>query len=168
MGEKLFEDYLRTQGYTIFHPQRHRLNEQLAVYSRAQELIFCDGAALHACILLPDLQARVAVVSRRRDPRWDGREIVNQFYGYGQDVTWIDAVRFQYQFGLESWEARSFVDWYDVSVSLTDHGFTNATFDAIREVDSSELVAAEVCDYIGSIGDNPRVAQFLMGLKECP
>ncbi|WP_345434499.1 glycosyltransferase family 61 protein [Geodermatophilus obscurus] len=168
IGETLFEDYLRGQGYAIFHPQRYSLHEQLTVYSAADELIFCDGAALHGCVLLPDLAARVAVVSRRHDPRWDGSGIVDQFRGYGQDATWIDAVRYQYQFGLESWDARSFVDWYDVSTTLVEHGFTDTAFDAFRAVDTTKLVATELHDYVRAIRDDPRFTHYLMQLRTKP
>ncbi|MGY1831672.1 glycosyltransferase 61 family protein [Geodermatophilus sp. SYSU D01180] len=161
MGETLFEDYLRGQGYAVLHPERYPLHEQLSVYEAADELVFCDGAALHGCVLLPDLTARVAVISRRHDPRWDGSGIVDQFKGYGQDVTWIDAVRYQYQFGLESWDARSFVDWYDVSNTLMERGFTDTAFDAFRAVDTAELVMSEVHDYVDAIRDDPRFFRFM-------
>jgi len=166
MGEKLFEAYLTSQGYQIFHPQRYSLSEQLTVYSEAEKLIFCDGAALHACILLPDLRAQVAVICRRRESRWDPAEIINQFRGYGKDVTWIDAVRYQYKFGLETWDARSFVDWLEVSVRLRERGFTAEAFDDARTVDFSAVAAAEVRNYIGSIYHDPSVVRYLMQLKE--
>ncbi len=149
----------------MFHPQRHSLHEQLTVYSAADELVFCDGAALHSCVLLPDLAAWGAVVSRRHDLRWDGSGITDQFTGYGQDATWLDAVRYQYQFGLESWDARSFVDWYDVSTALVARGFTETAF---RAVGSAELVASELHNYVGAIRDDPRFTRYLMQLRTEP
>ncbi len=138
----------------------------MSVYSEADELVFCDGAALHACILLPDLQARVAVICRRRDALWDPSEIVNQFRGYGQTVTWIDAVRYQYQFGRESWDAMAMIDWFDVSVRLQECGFTASAFDDAGSVDFSEIAATELREYIGSIYRDPEVVRYLMQLRE--
>ncbi|SNS96015.1 Protein of unknown function [Geodermatophilus saharensis] len=166
MGETLFEEYLRGEGYAVLHPERHSLYEQLTVYSRAEQIVFCDGAALHGCVLLPDLAARVAVVARRRDPRWDLSRIVDQFHGYGQDVTWIDAVRRQYQFGLDSWDARALVDWYEVSTSLRDAGFTEAEFTGFGDVDVPALVEAEVRDFAAAVRDDPRFTRFLATLEE--
>jgi hypothetical protein len=83
VAEHVLEDLLRRNGYSIFHPEEHDLYTQISVYSSAKKLIFCDGGAVHGCILLPDLKADVAVVARRRDPRWDGSEIGDQFRGFG-------------------------------------------------------------------------------------
>lgn len=163
IAEQLFEDYLHDQGYAIFHPERYSLYEQLTVYGGAEHLVFCDGAALHGCVLLPDLAARVAVICRRHNPQWDVSGIVDQFRGYGQDVTWIDAVRHQYQFGLEPWDARTFVDWYDVSVRLVEQGFTTAAFAGFLSVDTSELEAAEVHAFVAAIHGDPRFTRYLMG-----
>jgi capsular polysaccharide biosynthesis protein len=161
MAERHFEDYLRGNGYHVFHPQHHTLAEQLSVYSSAERLVFCDGGALHACVLLPDLSADVAVVSRRRDLRWDCSEIVDQFTGYGQQVLWIDRTRSQYQFGLETWNARTLVDWYDVSLDLLAAGFVQRPFEAFRDVDRRALVRAEVADYAAAVGHQPAFLDFL-------
>jgi capsular polysaccharide biosynthesis protein len=164
MGEGLFENYLRSEGYAIFYPERHRLDEQLTVYERARQLIFSDGAALHACVLLPDLSADVAVVARRRDTRWDCSEIVHGFVGYGQRVEWIDAVRAQYQLGLESWNARTLVDWHAVSSRLVELGFAQRPVEPIGDV--AALVEDELSDYVRSVSTNPSFLSFVRRLDE--
>jgi hypothetical protein len=166
MAERMFEDHLRSNGYQVFHPQDHTLYEQLSVYSRAEQLVFCDGGALHGCILLPDLTADVAVVSRRRDVRWDCSEIVDQFTGYGQPVLWVDHVASQYQFGLETWNARTLVDWYDVSIELADAGFLERPFAEFRDVDRQALVHTEIADYARAVGQEPAFLAFLAQQSE--
>ena len=166
MAEPLFERYLESQGYRVFHPQRHSVAEQLSVYSQARKLVFCDGGAIHGCVLLPDLAADVAVVARRRDARWDGRDIVDQFYGYGQKALWVDEVERQYEFGMESWNARSLLDWYGVSTRLLDAEFVEEPWHAWRSVDREALVRSELHDFVRSIAGEPMFVDYLAGFPE--
>lgn len=63
--ESYLEDCLRDEGYTIFHPQEHSLQEQLNVYSAASALIFADGSTLHLYSLVCRPDQQVFVVWRR-------------------------------------------------------------------------------------------------------
>jgi hypothetical protein len=164
IGEKLFDDYLVSNGYTIFHPEFYTLYEQLTIYNRAKKIIFCDGGALHGCILLPDLKAEVAIIARRRDADYDCRDITDQFTGYHKEVHWIDAVKEQYQFGLDSWDAVSFVDWLEVSVQLQARGFVNNVFESFNKVDKHNLIRNELSRHIRSVSNKPAVTEFLMKL----
>lgn len=166
VGERLFEGYLGSEGYSIFYPELYTLYEQLAVYSKAEKIIFCDGAALHACILLPQLKAAIAVIARRRDPRYICSEIIDQFTGYGQKVSWIDFVIEQYQFGLESWHALSVVKWFEISEQLQRNGFVNSVCHEFDEVDISILLREELRKHMSIIKDRPEFINFLMRLKE--
>ncbi len=66
LGETLIEEVLSSQGYEVFHPQRHSAREQLARYAAARQIVALDGSALHmaAYALRPD--CRVAMIARRR------------------------------------------------------------------------------------------------------
>lgn len=164
IGEKHFDEYLASNGYKIFHPEFYNLYQQLTLYSRVNKIIFCDGGALHGCILLPDLKAEVAVIARRRDADYDCREITDQFVGYRKEVVWIDAVKEQYQFGLESWDAVSFVDWFEVSVQLLARGFVNNVFERFNKVDKHGLIYNELRRHIQSVSNKPGFTEFLMKL----
>lgn len=166
IGEKFFEEYLLSNGYKIFHPERYSLYQQLSLYSKAKKLIFCDGGALHACILLPKLEAEVAVIARRRDTQYDCREILEQFQGYNKNVLWIDAVKEQYQFGLATWDAVSVVDWFQVSVQLQAYSFVKEVFESFNNVDHRNLIRSELRTHLQSISGDPRFTDFMMKMPE--
>ena len=166
IGEKIFETWLSSNGYKIFYPEQYSLYEQLTVYNHAKKIIFCDGSAVHTCILLPKLEAAVAIIARRKDTRWIPEEITDQFSGYGKTVTWIDAVKDQYQFGLESWYALSFVDWYKVSCSLKKSGFVENLFEDFSNADHRQLVRTELDKHIRAIKNNPKFVNHMPELKE--
>ncbi|MEO6646916.1 MAG: glycosyltransferase 61 family protein [Chitinophagaceae bacterium] len=166
IGENHFEDYLRDEGFAVLHPELYSIYQQLAIYNIAGKIIFCDGAAIHTCVLLPALKADIAVISRRRDPRWSSRNIIDQFDGYHKKVLWIDCLKDQYQFGRESWHALSVVDWFEVSVQLKNDGFVNNLNTLYHELDLSSLVRSELRKYIANILDSKEYSDFMIRLKE--
>ena len=166
IGENLFEIFLKSCGYVMFYPEQHSIYEQLSVYGRAKKIIFADGGALHACILLPDLQAEIAIISRRRDPKWIPSDIADQFRGYGKTVLWVDGVKDQYQFGLDTWNAISTIDWYAVSETLREHGFVDGAFTRFSEMDYNYQVRKDLKQFISQVQNNPRFVNFMMELKE--
>lgn len=64
-GEAFVESLLAKHGYRIFYPENFSLQQQLAVYKEANELIFAEGSALHVLELLGNIDAKVAVIARR-------------------------------------------------------------------------------------------------------
>jgi len=166
IGEKVFEEYLAREGYQVFYPQQHTLFEQLALYVQAKRLIFSEGSAILSCILLPDLKAEVAVICRRRDQRREIRVATDCLQGYGKHILWIDAVRGQYQFGLNSWDALADIDWYEVSQLLRKNAFVEMPFVKLTEEDHSVLVRSELRDYLREISGEPRFVDHMMCLKE--
>jgi hypothetical protein len=166
IGENHFETFLKSCGYVMFYPEAHTVYEQLTVYSRAKQIIFADGGALHACILLPDLKAEVAIISRRRDPVWTPSDIADQFRGYGKPVLWVDGVKDQYQFGMDTWNAISTIDWFAVSEVLKEHGFVDRVFTEFDESEYVSQVKQDLKQYIAQVSRNPRFINFMMELKE--
>lgn len=166
LGEKEFERYLAANGYLIFYPENYTIYEQLTVYKRAKQIIFCDGGAIHSCILLPDLKAAVAIVARRRDLRWNCREITAQFLGYNKQVLWIDEVKAQYQFGLETWNAIGEIDWYKVGEALKQHKFVTSDFQLTDPIAYKRTTNEELQLYIKSIADDKRFVEFMTNIKE--
>lgn len=166
IGEKIFEAYLASEGYRIFYPEQHTFIEQLTVYACARRLIFSEGSALFSCMFLPEMKADVAVICRRREPHHSTRGATDCLYGFGKNILWIDAVRGQYQFGLDTWDALADIDWREVSVQLREHGFVRQLFDRWTDGDHLALVRSELRTYLREISGNPKFVDYLMRLKE--
>jgi len=66
VAETRIEELMITNGYAVFHPQKHSIPEQLARYKAARKLVALDGSALHmaAYALKPD--AQVGMILRRQ------------------------------------------------------------------------------------------------------
>ena len=153
IGEITFEQYLLSNGYQIFYPELYSLFQQLTVYNNAKKIIFSSGSALHTCILIPNFQADVAIISRYSNPE-ENLLFAEQFQGYGKAVFWIYAVRAQYQFGLPSWAALSDIDWYKASILLEKYGFVDAVFNTFNPTDHSKSVRSEIQNYIQSMASS--------------
>jgi hypothetical protein len=166
IGEKIFEAYLAGEGYRIFYPEQHTFIEQLTVYACAGRLIFSEGSALFSCIFLTDMKADVAVVCRRRDPHHSTRGATDCLHGFGKNILWIDAVRGQYQFGLDTWDALADIDWCEVSRLLREHGFVNNLFQLLTDDDHLALVRSELRKYLREISGNPKFINHMMSFKE--
>jgi capsular polysaccharide biosynthesis protein len=165
IASHLFEEYLADNGYAILYPENYSLYQQLSILKNAKKIIFCDGSAVHSCILLPDLEAQVAVISRRKDPlQRNFKDTVAQFKGLGKTVLWIDSVVEQYQLGMAPWDALSYVDWHAVSRILLEHNFVEEAFTG--SLDKTNLVRREIKKYVGEILDNPSFIDFIINQKE--
>jgi hypothetical protein len=166
IGEKIFEAYLAGEGYRMFYPERHTFFEQLTVYTRAERLIFSEGSALFSCIFLPEMKADVAVVCRRREPHQSTSGTTDCLHGFGKNILWIDAVRGQYQFGLDTWDALADIDWCEVSRLLREHGFVNNLFRNLTGDDYQALVRSELREYLRVISGNQKFVDYMMRFKE--
>lgn len=85
VAERHLETYLTTQGYSIFHPEKHQLHEQLAVLSNAEKIIIADGSACHLFDMLPPVKANVAFLSRSKFSRLGRTSVkpkVNKFFNF--------------------------------------------------------------------------------------
>lgn len=166
IGEKIFEAYLANEGYRIFYPEQHTFIEQLTVYACAKRVIFSEGSALFSCMFIPDMNAEIAVVCRRREPHQSMRGATDCLQGFGKNILWIDTVRAQYQFGLDSWDALADIDWYEASRLLCEHGFVDNVFQALTDDDHLALVRSELRTYLQEISGNPKFVDHMMSFKE--
>lgn len=166
LGETRFEKYLQSNGYHIFYPETHTILEQLNIYARAKKIIFCDGGATYCTILLPDLKAEIAIVARRRDHRWNYKELTEHFYGYHKPVLWIDEIIGQYQFGMETWDAVGEIDWIKVSLKLQEEKFVESAFSELGDAQYQDLKRGELLAYIQSIQMNPLFLDYMQKQKE--
>ncbi|GJD50460.1 hypothetical protein OPKNFCMD_3199 [Methylobacterium crusticola] len=65
LGEALVEEILARAGFVIVHPEAEPLSEVIALFRRADALVFSEGSALHTLELCGRIQAPVLVVARR-------------------------------------------------------------------------------------------------------
>jgi Glycosyltransferase 61 len=166
-GENQFEAYLQANGYLVIYPEKLTLYEQLEIYTKAKQIIFCDGGATYATVLLPNLNAAVAIIARRRDYRWNYKDVITEhFEGYKKTVLWIDEIVAQYQYGLESWDAAAEIDWHKVSITLKEEQFAATTFERIDAVNYEDIKRKELQLFIQSIQYNPLFLNYMQKLKE--
>ena len=74
IGEEALETALAEQGYTIFHPEKHGLGEQIAAYKAARKIIAAEGSALHLLAMVAKPSQQVAIVVRRPSSATRGLE----------------------------------------------------------------------------------------------
>ena len=63
--EDMLEELLAAQGYEIFAPEKHSMEEQIACYQSAGRLIFSEGSALHLFALVKRPGQHFATIMRR-------------------------------------------------------------------------------------------------------
>lgn len=143
-GERALEDYLTTQGYTIFHPQQHSAAEQLARYRAAREIISLDGSPLHFAAFAVNSDARVAIIKRRiSDIPEKMAAHITRFSG--ADVTVIDAIKDMWvNEGKQriDYSAYGHLDLVAVTRALGDAGFCRT--DAAMPPFTQSDIAAEL------------------------
>lgn len=90
LGEYYLERLLEDQGYTIFHPEKHSIREQLARYMAAEKIIVADGSAAHLLALVSPETQKVGYLNRRT--YWN-EEPISQLEGFkGGPVSAINAL----------------------------------------------------------------------------
>ena len=65
-GERYIESIMESNGFTIYHPEKHDLIDQLVTYKNAEQLIFAEGTAIHVLELLAKVDAKIGVIRRRK------------------------------------------------------------------------------------------------------
>lgn len=80
LGEAVIEEHLRAEGYEIFHPEQHDIRTQVARYKAAQQVVACDGSALHLLALCHKPCQRLAMICRRKSV--ETRQIARNIHGF--------------------------------------------------------------------------------------
>jgi hypothetical protein len=90
--EAEIEVRLAAEGYTIFHPQEHSFEVQIARYKAARQIVALDGSALHLAAMLVDPACKVAIINRGPSQNID--DYLRQFEAFaGVMPTRIDVVQ---------------------------------------------------------------------------
>ncbi|MEM6374964.1 MAG: glycosyltransferase 61 family protein [Pseudomonadota bacterium] len=66
--EGRIEILMRQAGYSIFHPQRHSLEEQCARYRAASHIVGADGSAFHLASFAIESGTTIGLIQRRHRP----------------------------------------------------------------------------------------------------
>jgi hypothetical protein len=77
---------------------------------------------------------------------------------------WIDQVKHQYQFGLETWEALSLLDWGAVSDELLRFGFISKGLDT--SLDLENMIPVDLRRFIGAIAEDQRFLSFMARIRD--
>lgn len=64
LNECILEEYLASEGWTIYQPEKHSITEQLRYIQDAEHLAGIAGSAHHLLILLPGYQGKVSIFPR--------------------------------------------------------------------------------------------------------
>lgn len=92
LGEEKMEALLADHGYETFHPQQHSIEEQLARYKAARQIIAADGSAVHLYAMVGRADQDVAIVLRRKSTA--NNLLAANVSGFcGTDPLMIDALR---------------------------------------------------------------------------
>lgn len=123
--EERIEEYLAAEGYRIFHPEGHSVEEQIAVYRSAAKIVALDGSALHLAAMAVDAGCKVAIINR--GPSQNIGDYIRQFAHFaGIGVCAIDAVRaywFDRSRRVVKREVQTLLDLPTVGRALADAGF---------------------------------------------
>lgn len=65
LHEKIIEDNLAKEGYTIVHPQELTMQEQLSILASSEKIIFAEGSPIHLFVLAGNKNQDSFIIRRR-------------------------------------------------------------------------------------------------------
>jgi len=66
--EVQIEEMMQQAGYTVFHPQKHCLADQIEHYRAAHQIVGGDGSAFHLLAFVARPNLRIGLIQRRNRP----------------------------------------------------------------------------------------------------
>lgn len=162
-GEARIEALLAAEGYRIFHPQEHPIEEQIAHYKAARKIISSDSSALHLAAFFTTPEDRLAIILRRPGNTIDDFLLqFESFSGHRPDV--IDALNGRlYQFEgarlAQMSEIYAEIDFPALGTALQAAGYISST-QGWPESDPAEIAAecANLSERLGAtivaVGNN--------------
>lgn len=127
--ETLIETRMKAAGYTVFHPQNHDIDGQIAAYKAAKRIVSLDASSLHLAAMLVAPDTKIAIINR--GPSNNIEDYVAQFTRWqGRPPTRIEAVSgFYYPEGQRviKRETHATLDLPAVGKALAQNGFLPAS-----------------------------------------
>lgn len=109
-------------GYTVFWPEEHGLEEQIARYKAAQRVVALDGSALHLFAMVARAEQKAAVILRRE--RVASRSLRRHMAAFmGAKPLTINALSEGAEVSLGKKRAISALDFEMIGRLLKRHGF---------------------------------------------
>lgn len=120
-GEAEFEDYLRTEGFTVVHPETLTVREQVRLFCSARNAVGFVGSGFHTLLLCADVPEKIFYLNRKK-------AAVNPQFPLIDKALRIDG---HYLDGVIRNSARiAQVDFAAISRSLMASGLVQKPFDA--------------------------------------
>lgn len=140
--ETEIERLLEEEGYYIFRPEQHSLEEQFSVYNGARQLIFADGSAVHVYAFCATSEQDVAIIWRRNASEYFLQQITS--FSGKRPVSiaalaqlWTPDVRF----GAGA-QSRAELDFPTLHCMLADAGLVaGPAWDALSETQVRDEIA---------------------------
>lgn len=112
IGDVVLDPLLAEAGYTVFHPERVPIADQIRVYAQAKDLIFMDGSSIYLlwfAKLRPG--TRVRVILRRRQGRWMCDKVL-ELLPESAHIRWelVDGLRGEALTSDRDWESHNVAD----------------------------------------------------------
>lgn len=137
VGEELLDARMEEAGYTVFWPEEHGLEEQIARYKAARRVVALDGSALHLFAMVARAEQKAAIVLRRE--RVASRSLRRHMAAFmGTKPLMINALREGAEVSLGKKRAISELDFEMIGRLLKRHGFIK------RSVEWGPLSEAEL------------------------
>lgn len=148
LGEKFLVSWLEKEGYTIYKPQKHSLQEQAAQYRAAKKIISVDASPLHFLSYVAHPDQKISIIKRRSMDAISN--IVSHLESFGSpSIQVIDHIKANYvsktltKIGRTSWSEVSF---RDIGRDLRASGMISDASDW------RDLTEAEFAEQIHDIG----------------
>ncbi|TNE62013.1 MAG: glycosyltransferase family 61 protein [Alphaproteobacteria bacterium] len=101
-NEPAFERLLRHNGWTVYHPQDHRIADQLDMLSDAELIAGVEGSAFHTLVLMPDYTGKIYIIARGEQFNLDYASIAHSL---GLDQRALSVPRFLFSSDTKPWQS---------------------------------------------------------------
>jgi len=120
-NEYLLEPFLEKSGWTIYHPQNHKIKDQLHMLNDAEQIAGIEGSALHTIMMIPQFKGKIHIFSRRPRIEFDF-VFIAETLGLAQDIHYPACIRWSHD--LPHWDYNRF--WLRLDPILTALGVTRS------------------------------------------
>ena len=144
VGEELLDARMEAAGYTVFWPEQHGLEEQIARYKAARRVVALDGSALHLFAMVARAEQKAAVVLRREPVA--SRSLRRHMAAFmGAKPLTINALSKGAEVSLGKKRAISELDFEMIGRLLKRHGFIKRSVEwgPLSEAELDQISAGE-------------------------
>jgi tetratricopeptide (TPR) repeat protein len=126
-GEHIFEELLRSNGFTIIYPELLTFSHQVSYLRSAKVCLGIAGSALHSYLFVNTLPRKLVTIERRGNKN-SAQYAISKLVGLSQ--TCINAILSESQ---SDSKAITLIDYRSLCARLTDDGLIDNTFNAVED-----------------------------------